>query len=108
MTIPSDAAFALRDLVAATPDGIASRVLSKEAGGSLTLFAFDAGQGLSEHVSPAEALILVTEGTFSLTVGVTRIEATANTAVRLPAGVPHSVEASTAGRMLLFMLKVQR
>lgn len=107
MTIPLGLAFPLADLVVPVPDGIASRVLAKEAGGSLALFAFDTGQSLSAHTSPGEACLLVIDGHFSLTVGADRIEASGGTIVRLPAGVPHSVEAATAGRMLLFMLKRQ-
>ena len=105
MTIPHREALPLQDLVVLTPDGIASRVLAKEAGGSLTLFAFDAGQGLSEHTSPAEAVVVVLDGTFSVTIAGHSVEAAAGTVVRLPAATPHSVAATTAARMLLVMLK---
>ena len=49
-TIPPAKALQLHSLIAPTEQGIASRVLAKTAGGNLTLFAFDAGQGLTEHV----------------------------------------------------------
>ena len=53
--IPPAEALLLHSLVNSTEQGIASRVLAKTGGGNLTLFAFDAGQGLSEHTSPFEA-----------------------------------------------------
>ena len=57
--LPAGEACALETLIAPTPGGIASRILAKKGGGSVTLFAFDAGQGLTEHTSPFDALVLV-------------------------------------------------
>ena len=62
-TIPPAKALQLHSLITLTEQGIASRVLTKTSGGNLTLFAFDAGQGLAEHTSPFDALVLVLEGT---------------------------------------------
>ncbi len=95
----------LATLVTPTAQGIASRVLGKTPGGSLTIFAFDAGQGLSEHTSPFEAFVLVLEGALTLTVGGTPVRATPGTIVRLPADVPHAVDAAEPSRMLLVMLR---
>ena len=67
--IPPGEALVLRTLVTPTEQGIASRVLAKTGGGNLTLFAFDAGQGLTEHTSPFEALVMVLEGVLNLTIG---------------------------------------
>jgi len=92
-------------LVAGAPDGIASRVLVKTGGGSLTLFAFDRGQALTEHTSPYEATVLVLEGSMTLTIGGSRMTAGPGTIVRMPANVPHAVEAAEASRMLLIMLR---
>ena len=98
-------ALRLSDLIVPTPDGIASRVLAKTSGGNLTLFAFDAGQGLTEHTSPFEAFVLVLGGALTLTIGGTAVRAMPGTVVRMPANVPHAVEAREAARMLLIMLK---
>jgi len=95
----------LHDLVTPTAQGIASRVLAKASGGNVTLFSFDEGQGLTEHTSAFDALVLVLEGRFTLTVGGAAVEATPGTLVRLPANVPHAVDAPEASRMLLVMLK---
>ena len=104
-TIPSAQALALHDLITPTEQGIASRVLARSAGGNLTLFAFDAGQGLTEHKSPFEALVMVLEGELTLTIGGVPVQATPGTIVQMPADVPHAVDAPVATRMLLLMLR---
>src|SRR5687768_12971213 len=68
MIAPGEA-LPLNSLVTPTADGIASRILAKTSGGDLTLFAFAAGQGLTEHTSPFEAIVMVLEGACTLTIG---------------------------------------
>lgn len=104
-TLPPAEALTLQSLVTPTEQGIASRVLAKNSGGNLTLFAFDAGQGLTEHTSPFEAMVMVLEGALTLTIGGSPVRATPGTIVRMPASVPHAVEASEPARMLLVMLR---
>ena len=103
--IPPSEALALHSLITPTEQGIASRVLAKTSGGNMTLFAFDKGQGLTEHTSPFDALVLVLDGVLDLTIGGTAVRATAGSIVRMPAGVPHALDAPEAARMLLVMLK---
>lgn len=98
-------ALAFDSLVTPTAHGIASRVLSRRAGGSLTLFAFDEGQALTEHTSPYEALVQVLDGRLVLTIGGQPVVAIPGHLVRMPAGVPHAVEATAPTRMLLTMLR---
>jgi quercetin dioxygenase-like cupin family protein len=98
-------ALSLDSLIASTPNGIASRVLAKTSGGNVTLFAFDAGQGLTEHTTPFDALVMVLEGLMVLTIGGKPVEAFPGTLVRMPADVPHALEAKEASRMLLLMLR---
>ena len=107
MLTPSEA-LALHDLITPTPDGIASRILGKTSGGNLTLFAFDAGQALTEHTSPYEAFVVVLEGVLTLTIGGTAVRAMAGTVVRMPADVPHALGAVEASRLLLVMLREQK
>jgi quercetin dioxygenase-like cupin family protein len=95
----------LATLVTPTEAGIASRVLARTGGGNVTLFAFDAGQGLEEHVSPFDAFVLVQEGALVLTIGGERACATPGTIVKMPAGVPHALEAQERTSMLLVMLR---
>ena len=104
MIAPGEA-LPLNSLIAPTTGGIASRILAKTSGGNLTLFSFDAGQGLTEHTSPFEALVMVLEGACTLTVGGAQVRATPGTVVRMPADVPHAIDAIEATRLLLVMLR---
>ena len=104
-TLPAAEALLLQSLVNLPDRGIASRVLARTTGGNITIFAFDAGEELSEHTAPFDALVMVLEGTFLLTIGGQEVPAEPATIVRMPAGVPHAVRATEAGRMLLIMLR---
>ena len=104
-TIAAGEALRLTDLIAPTTHGIASRVLAKTSGGNVTLVAFDAGEGLSDHTAPFDALALVLDGALALTIGGQAVAAEPGTIVRMPAHVPHAVEATVAARMLLIMLR---
>ena len=103
--IPPAEALLLQSLITPTEQGIASRILAKSSGGNLTLFAFDKDQGLTEHTSPFEALVLVLDGSLTLTFGGASVRATPGTVVRMPADIPHALEAPEACRMLLIMLR---
>ena len=103
--IPPGEALALQALITPTVHGISSRILAKTAGGNMTLFAFDAGQGLTEHTSPFEALVMVLEGSLTLTIGGTPVVASPRTIVRMPANVSHALDAPEPCRMSLTMLK---
>ena len=104
-TLPPAEALAFQSMITPTPKGIASRVLAKTTGGNVTLFAFDEGQGLTEHTTPFDALVMVLEGLVVLTIGGKHVEAFPGTLVLMPGNVPHAVEAKEASRMLLVMLK---
>jgi quercetin dioxygenase-like cupin family protein len=104
-SIPPAEALALATLITPTEQGIASRVLAKTSGGTVTLFAFDAGQGLSEHTAPFDALVMVLEGALDLTIGHQPVRANPGSIVRMPANVPHAVDATEPARMLLIMLR---
>ena len=103
--LPLSEALALAALITPTTQGIASRILAKAAGGNVTLFAFDQGQGLTEHSSPFDAFVLVLDGALTLTIGGASVQATPGTIVRMPADVPHALDAPEPCRMLLIMLK---
>lgn len=97
--------FTLDSLVTPTAQGIASRVLARTAAGNITLFAFDAGEELSEHTAPFDALALTLTGSLVLTIGGTEVRTSPQTVVLMPANVPHAVRATDASRMLLIMLR---
>lgn len=104
-SLPAAQALSLESLVAPAVGGVVSRVLAKTSGGNLTLFAFDEGQGLEEHTSPFDALVLLVEGEMELTIGGQAVRAVPGTVVRMPGGVPHALQALLTSRMLLLMLR---
>ena len=104
-TLPPGELLALDGLVTPTAQGIASRVLARTATGSITLFAFDSGEELSEHTAPFDALVLTLSGSLVLTIGGREIRTTPQSLVLMPANVPHAVHAAEASRMLLMMLR---
>jgi len=86
---------------------IVSRTLSDNRAGTLTLFAFDAGQGLSEHSAPYDAFVQVLDGAAQLTIGGKPVQAAAGQLVLMPANVPHAVKALSRFKMLLTMLRAK-
>ncbi len=84
---------------------IVSRVLMKNKGGTVTLFAFDQSEGLSEHTAPFEALVLVVDGEADVTIAGETYRVRPGEAITLPANVPHAVKAATRFKMLLTMLR---
>jgi quercetin dioxygenase-like cupin family protein len=97
--------FTLESLVTPTAQGIASRVIARTAAGNITLFAFDAGEELSEHTAPFDALVLTLSGALKLTIGGVEVKTAPETIVLMPANVPHAVSAVDASRMMLIMLR---
>ena len=95
----------LAGLVEYGEGAIVSRVIGKNSAGTLTLFAFEAGQGLSEHTAPFDAYVLVLEGAVDLTIGGKPVSAAAGEMVLMPAHVPHAVRAVERFKMLLTMLR---
>ena len=98
----------LRDLVSFQEDSIVSRVIHKNRSGSVTLFAFSAGQSLSEHNTPHDAIVVVIEGDGVFEVGGRRLEVERDQVLLLPANVPHAVHAEAPFKMMLTMLKDTR
>jgi len=98
-------AIDMAGLVSYADGAVVSKTLLDKKAGTLTLFSFDAGQGLSEHTSPYDATILVVDGRAALTIGGKRVEAKAGELVIMPAGVPHAVSAEERFKMLLIMIR---
>ncbi len=92
-------------LVDYAPGAVVSRTLVKSAAGTLTLFAFDAGQGLSEHSAPFDAVVQILDGEAALTIGGAPVRAQAGEWVVMPANVPHAVQAVSRFKMLLTMIR---
>jgi quercetin dioxygenase-like cupin family protein len=85
--------------------GVVSKTLLDKKTGTLTLFAFDAGQGLSEHTSPYDATVQILEGRGRLVVGGNPMDVGPGQLVIMPADVPHSVQAEERFKMLLIMIR---
>jgi quercetin dioxygenase-like cupin family protein len=84
---------------------VVSKTLMDKKAGTLTLFAFDAGQGLSEHTAPYDAIVQILDGEAVLTIGGQEIAAGAGQLVIMPAHVPHSLRAARRFKMLLTMIR---
>ena len=95
----------LAKLVEVAPGAVVSRTLLKRKTGTITLFAFDAGQGLSEHSAPFDAYVQVLTGELELTIGGEAVRAHPGEAIVMPADVPHALHASTPVQMLLVMIR---
>ncbi len=95
----------LKGLLSTVPGSVVSRTLVKHPSGSVTLFSFDAGQALSEHTAPFDALVTVLSGSVEIAVGGQSTVARAGETVFMPANIPHALKAPEAFRMVLVMLK---
>ncbi|KUK79840.1 MAG: cupin [Microgenomates bacterium 39_7] len=84
---------------------IVSKEIVSESGGSITLFAFDKGQKLSEHKAPYEALVVVTDGVAEITVSGVKQKVEAEEMLLIPANAPHAITASSRFKMMLVMIK---
>ena len=84
---------------------VVSKTLLDKKTGTLTLFSFDAGQGLSEHTSPYDATVQVLDGEATLVIDGEEVKAAAGELVIMPADVPHAVRADVKFKMLLIMIR---
>jgi len=102
---PETAPTSVAHLVDYQDDAIVSRVVLKTPTGSVTVFAFGAGQSLSEHQVPHGALVHVLEGEAELTVNGVAHRLRAGEALLMPPGAPHTVRADARFKMMLTLLR---
>jgi quercetin dioxygenase-like cupin family protein len=95
----------LTDVVDYQSGSVVSRTLIKKGTGTVTLFAFDEGEGLSEHTAPFDALVLVADGEAEITISGKAHRVVAGEVILLPAAEPHAVKAVTRFKMLLTMIR---
>jgi quercetin dioxygenase-like cupin family protein len=95
----------IADLVNYQEGSVVSRTIVKHAAGTVTLFAFDEGQGLSEHKAAFDALAHVLEGEVEITVSGKVFRTVIGEAVLLPANQPHALKALSRFKMLLTMIR---
>lgn len=84
---------------------VVSKTLMNKKAGTLTLFAFDAGQSLSEHTSPYDATVYVVDGEATMMIGGEEKKAKAGEMMIMPANIPHDVRAVERFKMLLIMIR---
>lgn len=84
---------------------VVSRTLINQKTGTVTLFAFDKDEGLSEHTTPFDASVYVLEGVMKITISSNPYELKAGDLIIMPANQPHALEAITPAKMLLVMIR---
>ncbi len=95
----------LIELIEYADDAVVSKTILDKPVGTITLFAFDKGQKLSEHTSPYDAVVQVLDGQAQLTIGGKGVQVSTGEIVIMPANVPHAVTAKDRFKMLLTMIR---
>lgn len=97
--------FVPQALVSYQSGGIVSLQLTKNEAGNITLFAFDEGQGLSEHAAPFDAVVQVLEGTAEVIIDGESHHLSAQEVIIMPAHIKHAIKANECFKMMLTMIK---
>ncbi|HRT31408.1 MAG TPA: cupin domain-containing protein [Anaerolineae bacterium] len=95
----------LEALITVQPGAVVSREIVSRSAGTVTLFAFDADQGLSEHTAPYDALVYALEGAVEITVSGKPFTVNAGEMLIMPAHEPHGLKALSPFKMLLVMIR---
>jgi quercetin dioxygenase-like cupin family protein len=93
------------ELVNYQEGAVVSREVVKKPTGNVTVFAFDEGQGLSEHTAPFDALVEVVEGEAEITISGTPHRVRGGEMILMPAGQPHALKAIERFKMILTMIR---
>ena len=95
----------LKDLIAFQDGSVVSRTLIGKEAGTVTLFSFDKGQGLSEHAAPFDALAYIVEGEAKITIAGKPLQLKQGETTIMPANQTHALTATTPFKMLLIMIR---
>ncbi len=98
--------FRLPDHIVYAGNSVVSKTIIKKETGTVTLFAFDKGQGLSPHIAPFDALVQIVDGECIFRIGENNTGMKTGDCIILPAGIVHSVESVIPFKMLLTMIKI--
>lgn len=104
-TAPKAQILELADLAQYQEGSVVSRQITKAEAGNVTLFAFDAGQELSEHTAPFDALVHILDGEAEVRISGQPFQVHAGQAIILPANEPHALKATACFKMLLTMIR---
>lgn len=102
---PNSMVLAMDQEVQYSDNSIVSRQVIKDSGGNVSLFAFDAGQELSEHTAPFDALIQVIDGSAEIFIAGQKYSLKKGESIIMPANIPHAVKAAERFKMLLTMIR---
>lgn len=97
--------FNFQDKVDYSPGGIVSKQVIKTEKGNVSLFAFDKGEGLSEHTAPFDAMIQVIDGEARITIGGVDFNVSSGNTIIMPANISHAVYALEKFKMILTMIR---
>ena len=97
--------FQLEQFISYADNSVVSKTLLKKEIGNITLFAFDKGQGLSEHTAPFDAVVYILDGQAEITIGGQPNIVSAGEMLIMPADVSHALQAIEKFKMLLIMIK---
>lgn len=104
-TVPKANILSLAEMAAYQEGAVVSRQITKADAGNVTLFAFDAGQELSEHTAPFDALVHILDGEAEVRIAGQPFRLTAGQAIVMPANQPHALKATRRFKMLLIMIR---
>lgn len=93
-----------KDLIAYQDGSVVSRMLVYKPQGTITIFAFDAGEGLSEHTAPYDAIATIIDGEATITIAKKEFPMSAGQMIIMPANIPHAVMAVQRFKMVLTMI----
>jgi quercetin dioxygenase-like cupin family protein len=104
-TAGGSGAASLSGLIAYQEGSVVSQTLLEKKTGTVTLFAFDKGEGLSEHTAPFDAMVLVTEGEAEIAISGKAHRVSTGQMIVMPANEPHALRAVERFKMLLIMIR---
>jgi len=102
---PKGIPFNLKEHVSYAIGSVVSKTLLQKDTGNITLFSFDAGQGLSEHTSPFDAVVHILDGEAKITIGGKPHTVEAGEIIIMPANIPHALQAEVQFKMLLVLIR---
>jgi quercetin dioxygenase-like cupin family protein len=100
-------ALHVQELISYQPGAVVSRTVLDKKAGTITVFSFDEGEGLSEHTAPYDATVLILDGEVEINIAGIPIRAKAGEMVIMPGGQPHGLRAITPFKMMLIMIRAE-
>lgn len=97
--------FSLEGSVEYAAQAVVSKTVIKRDTGTVTLFAFAKGEGLSTHSAPFDAMVYIVDGSAEITIGETQHHLSTGESIIMPAGIPHGLQAAENFKMMLIMIK---